>query len=105
MEAGVTRVMPCMRALPERVALTSLSTELGEVKMCLNACDSGSVTQTTTVGMTYRDKDWASKEATPWVFAVVFLICVDKHRPLITADCQLTTDKFLADSRTNGQVQ
>jgi hypothetical protein len=27
-----------MRAFPDRVALGSLSTELGEVKMCLNAC-------------------------------------------------------------------
>lgn len=32
----VTDVMPCIRAFPERVAFGSLSTELGEVKMCLN---------------------------------------------------------------------
>lgn len=35
MEAGVTRVMPWMRALPERVAFASLSTELGDVNICL----------------------------------------------------------------------
>jgi hypothetical protein len=29
--AVVTRVMPCMRAFPDRLALGSLSTELGEV--------------------------------------------------------------------------
>lgn len=29
--------MPWIRALPERVAFGSLSTELGEVKMCLYA--------------------------------------------------------------------
>ena len=37
-EAVVTRVIPCMRAFPDLVALTSFSTELGEVKICLNAC-------------------------------------------------------------------
>lgn len=31
--------MPCRRAFPERVAFGSLSTELGEVKMYLNACE------------------------------------------------------------------
>jgi len=34
-EAGVTRVIPWIRALPDRVALGSFSTELGEVNMCL----------------------------------------------------------------------
>jgi hypothetical protein len=37
MEAIVTVVMPWMRALPDCVALTSFSTELGDVKICLNA--------------------------------------------------------------------
>ena len=37
-EAVVTWVIPCMRALPDLVALTSFSTELGEVNICLNAC-------------------------------------------------------------------
>ena len=37
-EAVVTRVIPCIRALPDLVAFTSFSTELGEVKMCLKAC-------------------------------------------------------------------
>ena len=37
-EALVTPVMPCMRAFPDLVALVSLSTELGDVKMCLNVC-------------------------------------------------------------------
>ena len=36
MEPLVTPVMPCMRAFPDLVALASLSTELGEVNMCLN---------------------------------------------------------------------
>jgi hypothetical protein len=35
MEAMVTQFMPWRRALPDRVALGSLSTELGEVKTCL----------------------------------------------------------------------
>lgn len=39
MEALVTRVMPCIRALPDRVALQSFSTELGEVNICLKAYD------------------------------------------------------------------
>jgi hypothetical protein len=34
-EGLVTEVIPWILALPERVALTSLSTELGDVKMCL----------------------------------------------------------------------
>lgn len=37
-EAVVTRVIPCIRALPDLVAFVSFSTELGEVKMCLYAC-------------------------------------------------------------------
>lgn len=39
MEPLVTPVMPCIRAFPDLVALASLSTELGEVNMCLNVCD------------------------------------------------------------------
>ena len=38
-EAIVTQVIPCMRALPDLVALTSFSTELGDVNICLNACE------------------------------------------------------------------
>jgi len=37
MEAVVTRVMPWMRAFPDRVAFASFSTELGEVNICLYA--------------------------------------------------------------------
>jgi hypothetical protein len=33
----VTHVMPWIRALPDLVAFTSFSTELGEVKICLKA--------------------------------------------------------------------
>lgn len=36
-DAGVTEVMPWIRALPDRVALATLSTELGDVKTCLYA--------------------------------------------------------------------
>ena len=36
-EAVVVRVIPCIRAFPDLVAFTSFSTELGEVKICLNA--------------------------------------------------------------------
>lgn len=32
----VTDDIPCIRAFPERVAFGSLSTELGDVKICLN---------------------------------------------------------------------
>lgn len=39
MEAAVTLVIPCMRAFPDRVAFGSFSTELGDVKMCLNVLD------------------------------------------------------------------
>ena len=45
-EAGVTRVIPWMREFHERVAFASLSTELGEVKMCLNAWQRGCCEQT-----------------------------------------------------------
>jgi hypothetical protein len=34
-EAGVTLVMPWIRAFPDRVALFSFSTELGDVNTCL----------------------------------------------------------------------
>lgn len=36
-EAGVTRVIPWILALPDRVARASFSTELGEVNTCLYA--------------------------------------------------------------------
>ena len=36
-DAGVTKVIPWIRALPDRVALGILSTELGEVNMYLYA--------------------------------------------------------------------
>ena len=36
-EPGVTLVMPWIRAFPDRVALFSLSTELGDVNTCLYA--------------------------------------------------------------------
>jgi len=36
-DADVTEVIPWIRALPDRVALVALSTELGEVNMCLYA--------------------------------------------------------------------
>lgn len=39
MEGAVTCVIPWIRALPDRVAFGSLSTELGDVKICLYACD------------------------------------------------------------------
>ena len=35
MDALVTWVIPCIQALPDLVAFTALSTELGEVKMNL----------------------------------------------------------------------
>jgi hypothetical protein len=38
-EGGVTCDMPWIRALPDRVALLTLSTELGDVKTCLYASD------------------------------------------------------------------
>jgi hypothetical protein len=37
MDAIVTEVIPCIRAFPDLVALGSFPTELGDVKMCLNA--------------------------------------------------------------------
>lgn len=37
MDAWVTPVMPWMRAFPDLVAFDSLSTELGDVNICLNA--------------------------------------------------------------------
>ena len=36
-DADVMEVIPWIRALPDRVALVALSTELGEVNMCLYA--------------------------------------------------------------------
>lgn len=36
-EPGVAEVIPWMRAFPDRVALGSLSTELGDVNICLYA--------------------------------------------------------------------
>jgi len=40
-EPAEMAVIPWSRALPDLVAFTSFSTELGEVKMCLYACPLG----------------------------------------------------------------
>ena len=94
-EAVVMRVIPCSQALPDLVAFTSFSTELGEVKMCLNACPLRINLYTSHEGMdtAHPNKKLASKEATPRVFGIVFML-IEEHWPLITMDSHLATNKL-----------
>jgi hypothetical protein len=71
MEAVVTRVMPWMRALPDRVALASFSTELGEVNICLNACERKLVGQVSDYRNTHPNKDLVSEKPIPRVIRIV----------------------------------
>lgn len=94
-EAVVTRVIPCSRALPDLVAFTSFSTELGEVKMCLNACPLriNLYISCGEVGAAHPNEKLASEEAIPRVFRIICFL-IDKHWPLIAMDSRLATDEL-----------
>ena len=94
-EAVVMRVIPCSRALPDLVALTSFSTELGEVKMCLNACPLriNLYISCEEMDTAHPNEKLASEEAIPRVFGIIFFL-IDKHWPLIAMDSHLTTDEL-----------
>jgi len=94
-EAVVMRVIPCSRALPDLVALTSFSTELGEVKMCLNACPLriNLCISCEEMDTAHPNEKLASEEAIPRVFGITFFL-IDKHWPLIAMDSHLATDEL-----------
>jgi hypothetical protein len=80
MDAVVTRLMPWIRALPDFVALFSLSTELGDVKICLNAwvltLKSATLTKMDDGCGAYPYKKFAPEKAVPGVISVVFLVSI-----------------------------
>jgi hypothetical protein len=89
-----------MRALPDRVAFASFSTELGEVKTCLNAyqrmkleIQAGAIRNDT-----HPDKKLAPKKPVPWIFGVVLLVSVNQQWPLVTRYGRRTVGKICADS-------
>ena len=94
-EAIVIRVIPCSRALPDLVALTSFSTELDEMKMCLNTCPLriNLCISCEEIDTAHPNKKLASEEAIPRVFGIIFSL-IDKHWPLIAMDSHLATDEL-----------
>jgi hypothetical protein len=94
----VTRVIPCMRALPDLVALTSFSTELGEVNICLNAWEyevNNTLAGKRVWAITHPNQKTVSEQAVPRVLWIILLVLVQQQWPLITADSQFATSKPL----------
>jgi hypothetical protein len=90
-----------MRALPDLVALTSFSTELGEVNICLNACEyevSSTLAGKRVGVVTHPNQKTVSEEAVPRVLQIILLVLVQQQWPLITGDSQFTTSKPLPDA-------
>ena len=49
----------------------------------------------------HADQNGAPKKAIPWVFCVICIARVEKDRPLVTANNQFSTSKFLFCSEQN----
>jgi hypothetical protein len=100
----VTFFIPWIRAFPDLVARGSLSTELGDVNICLNACAVtwASIPHTVTVvsrWRTYRYQQRTSEHAIPHVLRVVIVILIQENRPLIPRDdYRARTKTFLCPS-------
>ena len=91
-----------MRALPDLVALTSFSTELREVNICLNACKykvNGTLVGKRVWTVTHPNQKTVSEEAVPRVLRIIPLVLVQQQWPLITADNQFATSKPLLDAK------
>lgn len=50
---------------------------------------------------THRNKEFASKEAIPWLVRVILLVLVEQQRPLITRNPDVAIGKLLAHAKTN----
>ena len=91
-----------MRALPDLVALTSFSTELGDVNICLNACEyevNGTPAGKKVWAVTHPNQKTVSEEAVPRVLRIILLVFVQQQWPLITADSQFAASKPLPDAK------
>ena len=88
-----------MRALPDLVAFgSSSSTELGEVKTCLNPCIDFQGRNIILLKSAYCDKELTPKESIPGVLSIICEICIKEEGPLITSHEHLTTLKLFPDS-------
>lgn len=101
MEGSVTRVIPWMRALPDRVALGSFSTELGDVNMCLYALEKS---VSTGIGYkssdTHRDEKRAPEKTIPRIFGIIYISVIKKYRPLVSGyDYFTAAQPFLNPAR------
>jgi hypothetical protein len=87
-DAFVTDDIPCMRTLPDLVALgLSSSTELGEVKTCLNAYVAQShLPICIRVKRSYQYEEVIAQESVPGVLGIKLLISIEKDRPLIASN-------------------
>ena len=81
--------MPCRRALPERVAFGSLSTELGDVKMCLNAYERVIAKASEYQSRAYHNKEGTAEQTVPRILRIVVIAMVQEYRPLISSNDQL----------------
>ena len=88
-----------MRALPDRVAFGSFSTELGDVKMCLKAY--WTIVEPTDYLIeteeTYKDKDGTPKEAIPRIVGVIVIAIIQEKWPLVARDCHFATLQLFFD--------
>jgi hypothetical protein len=97
-DARVVRVMPWIRALPERVALGSRSTELGEVNTYLKACCASTTDENEGIGPTYANKNVASQKTIPWILRIVAVTSIKEDRPLISGNSNLSGFQLLLDA-------
>lgn len=81
--------MPCRRALPERVAFGSLSTELGDVKICLNACERIIMNILEYQCKTYHNKEGTAEQTIPRILRIIVIAMVEEYGPLISSDDHL----------------
>jgi hypothetical protein len=96
MEAMVTCFIPWMRALPDRVALGSFSTELGDVKICLYAWTLSEVIEPYP-NRTHKNKNIAPKQTVPGIFRIIMAIAIEKYWPMVSRYSHFATAKLLLD--------
>lgn len=99
--------MPWIRALPDRVALGSLSTELGDVKICLKACTFGvshMITKSEFREIAHFNQQGAAKKTLPRIFVVIHVIFIKENGPVVSWDDDLPRFQFLPSSSRPHQL-
>ncbi len=92
-----------MRAFPDLVALASLSTELGDVKICLNVLMMMIVSvRACPIFLkkmpTHLDQNQTTQQSFPRVIVVIVIFGVQEQRPLIAGNGEFTCVELMLDS-------